>query len=56
MPALGPGESVTVRLAVPPFDGAGRGIWWASVDGPAGSYADLGSPPLQLANVKPSSG
>ena len=56
VPALGPGESVTLRLAVPPFDGPGRGIWWASLDGPAGSYADLGSPPVQLANVKPSSG
>ncbi len=54
--ALGPGESVTLRIAPPSFDGPGRAIWWASLAGRDGSYADLGSPPLQLANVKPSSG
>ena len=56
IPALEAGESVTLEIAPPPFAGSGRAIWWVSLQGPGGPYTDLGSPPLQLANVKPSSG
>lgn len=56
VPALAPGESVDLRapLAVP--DSAERQVLWLTLAGPDGSYADLGSPALQIATAGRSSG
>jgi N-acetylmuramoyl-L-alanine amidase len=47
--ALAPGESVVVRLALPPPDGAGRQVAWVSLADGNTTLSDLGVPPLQFA-------
>ena len=49
VPSLGPGESVRLAVTLPIPDGAERQVAWITLAGPGGSYADLGSPALQLA-------
>ncbi|HET9877906.1 MAG TPA: N-acetylmuramoyl-L-alanine amidase [Candidatus Limnocylindria bacterium] len=56
VPSLGPGESVRLVVSLPVPDVAGRQVAWITLRGPAGSYADLGSPALQLASMERSSG
>ncbi|MEP7040706.1 MAG: N-acetylmuramoyl-L-alanine amidase [Chloroflexota bacterium] len=51
IPALQPGESVEIVLLLdPPADGT-REIAWITLANGESSLADLGSPPLQLANA-----
>jgi N-acetylmuramoyl-L-alanine amidase len=49
IPALGPGESVELRLPLAPPSGAARQVAWIGLATPAASLADLGSPALQFA-------
>ena len=50
VPALGPGESVELHLPIaPPSDPSARQVAWITLSGTGGTFADLGSPPLQLA-------
>lgn len=56
VPSLGPGESVRLVVSLPVPDVAGRQVAWITLRGPDGSYADLGSPALQLASMERSSG
>jgi N-acetylmuramoyl-L-alanine amidase len=50
VPALAPGESVQLRLPIdPPIDPSSREVAWITLSGAGGTFADLGSPPLQLA-------
>jgi len=53
LPALAPGESLTVEVDLPaPPPGAGA-LAWISLLTDGTTLADLGSPPLQLANEAP---
>jgi N-acetylmuramoyl-L-alanine amidase len=52
VPALGPGESVVVVVELPP-DPAGRAVAWISLADGSSTFADHGSPALQLANTGP---
>jgi N-acetylmuramoyl-L-alanine amidase len=47
IPALAPGESVDVRVTLPPTSGS-DGVAWLTLSGANGSLTDLGSPPLQI--------
>jgi len=49
VPALRPGESVELRLALPAPPAAGRAVVWATLADGGGPWTDLGVPPLQLA-------
>jgi N-acetylmuramoyl-L-alanine amidase len=50
IPALAPGESVELVLPIePPADRSVRQVVWITLAGPLGTFADIGSPPLQLA-------
>jgi N-acetylmuramoyl-L-alanine amidase len=50
VPALAPGESVELHLPIePPSDRSSRQVAWITLSGRGGTFADLGSPPLQLA-------
>jgi N-acetylmuramoyl-L-alanine amidase len=51
VPALRPGESVTLLLPLPPPAGGPRSIAWITLAQGDASFADLGSPPLQLATT-----
>jgi N-acetylmuramoyl-L-alanine amidase len=47
---LAPGESVELVLPIePPADRSVRQVLWITLAGPLGTFADIGSPPLQLA-------
>jgi N-acetylmuramoyl-L-alanine amidase len=52
VPALGPGESVVVRVALPPPPD-GRAVAWISLMSDGATFADRGSPPLQLSSRAP---
>ena len=52
VPALAPGESVIVTVALPSGP-AGRGLAWISLRTEGGTLADLGSPALQLSSAAP---
>lgn len=56
VPSLEPGESVRLAVTLPIPDAAERQVAWITLRGPRGSYADLGSPALQLASAGRSSG
>jgi N-acetylmuramoyl-L-alanine amidase len=49
IPALGPGESVELRVPLTPPAGAARQVAWITLATTAASLSDLGSAPLQLA-------
>ena len=49
IPTLAPGESVVLRVPLPPPAGSGRQIAWITLASAAAPLTDLGSPPLQLA-------
>jgi N-acetylmuramoyl-L-alanine amidase len=49
VPALAPGESVVVRLALTPPDQTERQVAWVSLADGDTNLSDLGSPPLQFA-------
>jgi N-acetylmuramoyl-L-alanine amidase len=50
VPSLAPGESVELRLLLePPADAVARQVMWVTLAAAGSSFADLGSPPLQLA-------
>jgi N-acetylmuramoyl-L-alanine amidase len=49
IPALAPGESVDVRVALPAGGEAGRGVAWITLAEDGAPLSDLGSPPLQVA-------
>lgn len=49
VPALAPGESVTLTLALTPPGAGLRQVAWITLQAGAGTLADLGSPPLQFA-------
>jgi hypothetical protein len=49
LPALGPGEAVIVEVTLPPRP-AGRGVAWISLWDGSTTFADGGSPALQLAS------
>jgi N-acetylmuramoyl-L-alanine amidase len=54
IPALGPGESVVISVALPPTSGPGRALAWISLLVDRASLADRGSPPaLQLSSEAP---
>lgn len=50
VPALGPGESVVVRVALPAVD-AGRALTWIGLTAGGVPLSDLGSPALQLSTA-----
>ena len=52
VPALGPGESVVVTVALPPAP-TGRGLAWISLLVEAAPLADSGSPALQVSTEAP---
>ena len=52
VPALAPGESVVVRVALPPAVG-GRAVAWISLREAGATFADRGSPALQLSSSGP---
>jgi N-acetylmuramoyl-L-alanine amidase len=50
VPALSPGESVELRLPIgAPPERSSRQVVWITLSTPGRTFADLGSPPLQLA-------
>jgi len=50
VPALSPGESVELRLPIEaPPERSSRQVVWITLSTPGRTFADLGSPPLQLA-------
>jgi N-acetylmuramoyl-L-alanine amidase len=53
VPALGPGESVVVDVALPSPPDAARALAWISLDTGSATLADLGSPALQLSSEAP---
>jgi len=53
LPALAPGESVVVVAAMPDPPPAGRAVAWISLRTGSSTFADLGSPALQLAREAP---
>jgi N-acetylmuramoyl-L-alanine amidase len=52
IPPLAPGESVELDVELPPAP-TGRAVAWISLREGATTFADLGSPPLQLASERP---
>jgi hypothetical protein len=52
IPALAPGESVDLSAALP-SPGDGRWLVWLTLSDGSQTFADLGSPPLQLATERP---
>ena len=53
LPALTPGESVVVDVELPASPGGPRALAWISLRTGSTMLADLGSPPLQMANRAP---
>jgi N-acetylmuramoyl-L-alanine amidase len=53
LPPLASGESVVVTLSVEPPDDADRQVLWLTLSNGDGAFAELGSPPLQLAVEAP---
>lgn len=53
LPALGPGESVVVEVALPQARSATRGLAWISLLVGGTTTSELGAPPLQLASEAP---
>ena len=53
LPALAPGESVAVVAAMPVPESSGRSVAWISLSTSSTTFADLGSPALQLAREAP---
>ena len=53
LPALAPGESATVELDLPAAPDGARALAWISLLTDGTTLAELGSPPLQLANRQP---
>jgi N-acetylmuramoyl-L-alanine amidase len=52
VPALGPGESVVIGASLPPSP-ANRGVAWISLISDGETFADNGSPALQLSSQAP---
>ena len=53
LPALQPGESVVVEIALPDPPAGARALAWVSLMVDGAMLSDLGSPPLQLASEAP---
>ena len=54
VPALVPGASVELAIALPPPGGTGRQLAWITLQAPDGRHlTELGTPPLQLATQGP---
>lgn len=56
VPPLAPGEAVRLLLPLPPPGDGERQVGWISLSGPNGPWAELGSPPAQVANMGLSAG
>jgi N-acetylmuramoyl-L-alanine amidase len=56
VPSLAPGESVRLVIPLQAPPGAERQIAWISLSGPTATWAELGSPPAQAANMGLSAG
>jgi N-acetylmuramoyl-L-alanine amidase len=53
LPALASGASVVVEVELPPPPSPGRAVAWISLGGGGTTFAELGSPPLQVASAPP---
>jgi N-acetylmuramoyl-L-alanine amidase len=53
VPALAPGESVELEVVLPPAPAEGRALAWISLMDGGATFADLGSPALQVSTGTP---